>query len=145
MLPGNRALVDDLIPIPSHRPRCPKSPPPCTPRCCRRWIPVPSRFHPHALSWWCLALAVTHEKHYISPTSLVVQVYRLACLPDVILETVQKTWPPASGFIWSWYTCCLTKLYCRGIASRLNALIISLFLKLLSMMEVLSANNHQLS
>ena len=33
----------------------------------------------------------------------------------------------------------------RGVASRFDSLIVSLFLKFLGMVEIFSANNHQLS
>ena len=70
MLPGNRTLVDNLIPILLHKPCCLKLPLPRTPRYCqRRSILVSSQ---PALSLWCLAPAVTHEKHCVSSTSLAV-------------------------------------------------------------------------
>ena len=99
MLSGNRALIDNLILIPLHRPHSRKSPPACTPCYCHRGpILVLSR---PALSLCCPVPAMTREKHYISSTSLVVRVCRLACLLDVTLETVKRIWHPASSFVWS--------------------------------------------
>ena len=97
MLPDSRVLVDDLLTLLSKS-RCLKLPLPCTPCYCHE-RPILVLSQP-ALSLWCSASAVTYEKHYVFSTSLVVQVCKLACLLDVTLETVQKSWPPASGFVW---------------------------------------------
>ena len=109
--PDNRALVDDLILTLSHRPHCYKLPLPCTHRPhCHQYL-IPMRFHPPAPSWYYHAPAITRGKRHKSSIFLAIQIYRLVCLLGTELEKVQKTLPPTSGFIWSWYICCSTKFY----------------------------------
>ena len=98
MLSGSRALVTDF-PTLLPKPCCSELPLSHTPYYCHQYpIPVLSRPAPLLL---CPAPAVTREKHCIFFTSSMVLVCRLACLLNITLKMVQKTWFPASGFVWS--------------------------------------------
>ena len=76
------------------------------------WCQILLCFHPPALFLWCFALAITCRIHCISFISLLIRVYKLTCLLDIKFGIVGRTWPVASGFVWSWYTCYLTHFYC---------------------------------
>ena len=143
MLLGNRAFIEDL-PTFLRRPRCPGLFLPYTSYCYRRQILIPSHFHLTALFWWSLALVVTRKTRYKFFTSLVVWACRLVFLLGVILKRFKKL-----GF----YFLVLFGLdifdiqpnfIIARIASRLDAFIISLLLKLLSVLGVFVANGHQL-
>ena len=100
-LPDSKGLVDGLTPTRWHRRRCPELPLPRTPRYPRRRRLIPVLLRSPAPSWWCPAPAVTRGTHCELSTSLVVRACRPVCLLGAILETVQRTWLLASGFVWS--------------------------------------------
>ena len=88
MLPDNRALVNHL-PTLLDTPYYPNFALLYT-FCCQQH-PILSPFH-------LLALVVICKKHCISSISLVVQVFKISCLLNITLKTVQKTWLLAFGF-----------------------------------------------
>ena len=85
------------------------------------------------------------EKYHISSTTLLVRVYRLICLQNVTLGTLQKL-SFKLPFLFGFYLLAIQPNFVtNGIAPTLNAFIVSLLLKLLSMMVVFLANNYQFS
>ena len=113
--PDSRALIDNLFLTPLHKRRCHKLPPPCTHRLYCHGRPILlHRSHPPTSSWWYSTPAIIHGKRHGSFISLAIRVCKLVCLLGAELKKVQKTLPSTSGFVSSWYICCLTKLYHRG-------------------------------
>ncbi len=96
--PNNRGLVDGHYPILWPRPHCRKLPQPCTPCCC---LCLALLLFPFALSLWCPALAMTHEKRHESSTCLVTLICRFAYLLGVELWKIWRILPLACDFVWS--------------------------------------------
>ena len=87
---------------------------------------------------------MTLERHCASFTALEVRVCKLVFLLDVKFGTVQRTWlklPVAFGFD---VFIIQPNFVTECVALRLDVFIVGSLLKLLSVMEVLLANVHQI-
>lgn len=67
--------------------------------------------HLPALSWCCLALAVTYRKRHRFFISLKIWNFRLICQLDIEFQKDPRIWLLTSDYVWFWCIYCWTKLY----------------------------------
>ena len=142
MKPDNRALVAALL-TPWYKPRCLKCHQPHSLYRCQSQILA--AYYSLGPSLCYSVPTVIHERCCESSIFWAIRTCRLVYLLDVTLEKDWETWLLICNSAWFWGICYSAKRSYPVHSFETWLLYWSLILKLLCMVEVLLANNHQLS